>query len=507
MKETVLYTAPDVTKEFATLHVLDKSGEIKSYPLEDLTRIGRYSETGDAEIKVNSAITSRRHGEIMRLPTGYCYRDVGSVNGTYINGVLFGDKGDNDVCMLSGGDVLRIDQANLRKRHPESVLMIFTPGRDTVNWHTQILDENTGDIQIGREVSSKAGVRVESELISRKHATFVHGVKGWSVIDHESTNGVYVNNQRISQPMPLYPLDVVRIANTQFIFLGDKLIYDAEEAADGKLSISIKERSVKQMFKKHVILQDINLEINPGEMVLILGGSGAGKTTFMNAVMGYEKADGVVMHGDVDIYKDYAKMKYKIGFVPQQDLMRGEDTVIATLNNAAQMKMPSGTKSAEREARIASVMEMLGLATEKNSLVKKLSGGQRKRLSIAIEFIADPSLFFLDEPDSGLDGIMATSLMENLRVIADEGKIVMVITHAPDRVAKLFDKVIVLAKSVETHSGTLAFFGSIPEAKGFFDSETLEGVVKRINRPDEGGDGLADHYISLYKQKIEEENR
>ncbi len=507
MKETVLYSAPDVTKEYATLHVLDKSGEIKSYPLDDLARIGRAADGSEAEIQVASVITSRRHGEIVRMPSGYCYRDVGSVNGTYINGNLYGERGQNRSCMLQGGDVLRIDQSNLHKRHPDSVLMIFTPGRDETRWHTQLLDETTGDIQIGREISSADGLRVESEMISRKHATFVRGVKGWSVIDHNSTNGVYVNNNRITQPMPLYPMDVVRIANTQFIFLGDKIVYDAEESTGNKLYISIKERSVKQMFKKHVILQDINLEINPGEMVLILGGSGAGKTTFMNAVMGYEKAEGVVKHGEVDIYKDYAKMKYKIGFVPQQDLMRGEDTVIATLDNAAQMKMPSGTKTAERNARIAEVMEMLGLSTEKNSLVKKLSGGQRKRLSIAIEFIADPSLFFLDEPDSGLDGIMATSLMENLRVIADEGKIVMVITHAPDRVARLFDKVIVLAKSVESHSGRLAYFGPIPEAKGFFDTDTLEGVVKRINRPDEGGDGLADHYIELYQQKMEEENR
>ncbi|MBR6772022.1 MAG: FHA domain-containing protein, partial [Clostridia bacterium] len=90
MKETVLYTAPDVTKEYATLHVLDKSGEIKSYPLEDITRIGRATEGAEAEVCVASAITSRRHGEIVRMPGGYCYRDVGSVNGTYINGVLYG---------------------------------------------------------------------------------------------------------------------------------------------------------------------------------------------------------------------------------------------------------------------------------------------------------------------------------------------------------------------------------------------------------------------------------
>ena len=192
-------------------------------------------------------------------------------------------------------------------------------------------------------------------------------------------------------------------------------------------------------------------------------------------------------------------MRYEIGYVPQQDLLRGEDSVYMTLDNAAQMKMPRGTSKEVREKRIGEVLELLGLGPEKHSLVSKLSGGQRKRLSIAVELVADPSLFFLDEPDSGLDGVMSVSLMRNLRVIADEGKIVMVITHSPDRAADLFDKIIVLAKSQETNIGRLAFFGSVPEAKSFFSTTTLEGIVKRINRLDEGGDGRADEFIRKYE--------
>ena len=91
--------------------------------------------------------------------------------------------------------------------------------------------------------------------------------------------------------------------------------------------------------------------------------------------------------------------------------------------------------------------------------------------------------------------------MENLRTIADQGKIVMVITHGPDRAVDLFDKVIVLAKSIEDNCGHLAFFGSVPQAFSFFECDSLEGVVRRINRKDEGGDGLSDHYIQKY-QKI-----
>lgn len=501
MKETILYTAPE-TADSATLYVIDKSAQIMKYSLSDYTKIGRDTPTSDATIKLKSSITSRQHGEIQRMNNFYYYRDVDSLNGTFINGVLYGKNAPdgNQAHKLQDGDVLRIDQKNLNFNHDEAILMLFLLGDEPMEWNTQELSESTGNIEIGRDVSKLNGLNLEDEAISRKHATFIRGVNGWSIVDHNSTNGVYINNIRIENATPLHSLDVVRIANTTFLFLGDKLLYNAKESEHNQLVIHIAERSVKQLFKKHVILQDINLSINPGEMVLILGGSGAGKTTFFNAVMGYEKAEGQILHGDVDIYKEYSKMKYQIGFVPQQDLIREDDTVYNTLDNSARMKMPAGTKAHELRERIDYVLELLGLQRERNSLVKKLSGGQKKRLSIAIEFIANPSLFFLDEPDSGLDGIMATSLMENLRVIADEGKIVMIITHAPDRVAHLFDKVIVLAKSAETNSGHLAYYGNIQDAKNFFDANSLEGIVKRINRPDEGGDGLSDFYIKKYKE-------
>ena len=223
-------------------------------------------------------------------------------------------------------------------------------------------------------------------------------------------------------------------------------------------------------------------------MVLILGGSGAGKTTFINAVMGYEKAKGTIKEGDRDIYRNYNQMKYEIGFVPQQDLLREDDTVYDTLDNAAEMKLPVSLDKDSRKARIEQVLELMGLEREKDSLVEKLSGGQRRRLSIAVEFIADPSLFFLDEPDSGLDGIMARTLMENLRRIADENKIVIVITHTLPTGRRIFlTRFVVLAKSQESNVGRLAFYGMIDEAKEFFGTDSLEGIVKRINREDEGG--------------------
>jgi ABC-type multidrug transport system ATPase subunit len=174
-------------------------------------------------------------------------------------------------------------------------------------------------------------------------------------------------------------------------------------------------------------------------------------------------------------------MMYDIGFVPQQDLVRGDDTVMLTLSDAATLRLPSSVNFFKRIKRVNEVLEQFGLSAVKNNLVEKLSGGQRKRLSIAMEFISDPTLFILDEPDSGLDGVVARGLFEKLRDIADEGKIVIVITHTPDRVIDLFDDVIVLAKDSK-RTGRLAWYGPIQEAYKFFGKNSMEEILLSINQ-------------------------
>lgn len=192
-------------------------------------------------------------------------------------------------------------------------------------------------------------------------------------------------------------------------------------------------------------------------------------------------------------------MQYDIGFVPQLDLMRGSDTVLHTLMDAAALRLPSGMTGVKRRERVDAVMDIFGLKPVAGNMVTKLSGGQRKRLSIAMEFLNNPSLFILDEPDSGLDGVMARELMQQLRAIADQGKIVIVITHTPDRVIDLFDDVIVLAKD-KHRTGRLAYYGSIDEAKTFFGKDSMEHIVLSINRKEEGGEGRADEFIDKYKE-------
>jgi len=268
---------------------------------------------------------------------------------------------------------------------------------------------------------------------------------------------------------------------------------------DEGLTVNLTDRTATEFFRKKVLLRDIHMAIPQGHMVLLLGGSGAGKTTYVNAINGYEKARAQVMLNGTDLYKHYKKMQYEVGFVPQSEMMRGKDTVLNTLLDAAKLRLPMEVSAKQRRRRVNEVMEIFGLTPVKNNLVEKLSGGQKKRLSISMEFISNPSLFILDEPDSGLDGVMARELFEQLRKIADAGKIVIVITHTPDRVIDLFDDVIVLAKD-SARTGRLAYYGSIEDARKFFGRDKMEQIVKSVNRKEEGGDGLADDFVMKYAE-------
>ncbi|MCF0116127.1 MAG: ATP-binding cassette domain-containing protein, partial [Erysipelotrichaceae bacterium] len=386
------------------------------------------------------------------------------------------------------------------------VVMIFTTDySEEINWNKQDLSNEIKAISIGREEE----LALKNDAVSRHHASFLNTSKGWAILDLHSKNGVYVNGNRVDESVYLNKMDVITIANYVFLYTGTQLIYQAENTFNASrgvsaskqdaLKISIEERNVWHRMRKKTLLKNINLEIPQGSMVLILGGSGAGKTTFMNAVMGYERADARIVYKNRDIYAEYERMKSEIGYVPQQDLMRMNDTVYKTLFDAAKMRLPENTTS-YYEKKVEETLATLGLERERSTMVRQLSGGQRKRLSIAIEYIGDPSLFFLDEPDSGLDGTMSRSLMESLRNIANQGKICLIISHAPDRAFDLFDQIIILAKGRDD-TGHLVFTGSPKEGLEFFEVDSLEKIVKRINRKDEGGEGRADEFISKWESR------
>lgn len=536
------------------------NGQIKTQRLSGSQILGRPASGLAPDISVASGILSRKHG-LFETVAGRCiYQDLESTNGTSCNGVKLKPHQqrmltDGDVLRVQGNegdrsDVLLVYRTSLKEEAGWSIQQLDDTIAEIVVGREQGLVLHAPEVSRKHASFFKAakgwtlidhgslnGVRVNNRRIQEPvylQPMDVVDIAGYLFI-FTGTELVYQvdeesDRENLPEKNPEYEERSKTLDRDTLCKAAEALLYgEADSLADGKkeffsagkkvhlphgnkengsglsrkpagkLSVRIEERNVWQRFQKKTLLKNIHLEIPTGSMVLILGGSGAGKTTFMNAVMGFEPAEGRIMYQNVDIYREYQKMKYEIGYVPQQDLLRMNDTVYATLRNAASMRMSAGLPEQSYVDAVEATIQTLGLDKVRDSLVGKLSGGQRKRLSIAVEYIGDPSLFFLDEPDSGLDGTMARALMENLRTIADDGKIVIVISHSPDRAFELFDKVIVLAKDPRDDTGRLAFFGTPAEALSFFETDTLEHVVKRVNRKDEGGDGQAEHYIRRYE--------
>lgn len=305
-------------------------------------------------------------------------------------------------------------------------------------------------------------------------------------------------------------IDCLFIDNHLVIYLYNQVIFlDQHSEITGKtspnqhvhtpnLQVAIQEVSVGKMLNKKVLLKDIYLEIATGEMVLILGGSGAGKTTFMEAVTGLVPSQTSVNYNGVDLLKSPERHRM-LTLSPQlpEEHYRMEDTVYRNLDDAARL---FGSLELEnpirRKEEVTSILGKLDLESVKDSKCSSLSGGQKKKLTIAMEYINQPDILFMDEPDSGVDGSMVMEIMSSLRKIADEGKILCVITHTPDRIRHLFDKVIVIGKSSE-NCGRLCYYGAIDAALETFSASSLEEIVHKIS-----GDENKVH-VDQYVQQFE----
>ncbi len=225
------------------------------------------------------------------------------------------------------------------------------------------------------------------------------------------------------------------------------------------------------------ILNDVSLSVMPGELCALIGSSGSGKSTLMNCLNGFEPAtSGNVYINGEELMENYGTLKSRIGYVPQADTVHGSLRVKNMLRFAALLRLPRNITEFEIEKRIHDVLCIMGLFEHRHKLIKKLSGGQRKRAGIAAELISDPALFLLDEPTSGLDPEAETSLMKQLcRLSHEKGKTVICITHTLQNIS-LFDKIIFLAPG-----GRLCFCGTHPQALEFFGVSNLTDAYELIS--------------------------
>jgi ABC-type multidrug transport system ATPase subunit/pSer/pThr/pTyr-binding forkhead associated (FHA) protein len=323
-------------------------------------------------------------------------------------------------------------------------------------------------MRIGRALENEL---VVSDLqVSRHHAEFHSMPDGrMEIRDLGSHNGTYVNGQPIPKggSQLLGPTDIVGVGHSTYRIVGDRL----EEFVDtGEVSFSARHLTVTVDGGKQ-ILKDVSFGVPEKSLIAVIGPSGSGKSTLLKALTGYRPANqGDVLYDNRNLYKQFAELRQRIGLVPQDDILHKELTVKKALKYAAKLRFPADTTGAEREARIDEVLRELKLDIHKEKKVTSLSGGQRKRVSVALELLTKPSLIFLDEPTSGLDPGMDRDVMQLLRGLADDGRTVLVVTHSVAELA-LCDKLLVMAPG-----GSVAYFGPPEEALNFFGYDTWADV-------------------------------
>ena len=409
------------------------------------------------DIVVASPVVSRNHGYFEKTQDGG-YQVVAlpeAGNPIYLDGYP-----------VSAPSVLSND-ANIRIGGKVPGLMVsmvyLAPSEAAATVATEI---NFGDktvIQIGRASENDVVLRVPQ--VSQFHAQLEKVGQRYKVKDLDSTNGTFVNDVRIKAETWLSTDDTVRIGPYRYV-MGAEALAQFDDSVDLRVEVLGLNKWVRDDLN---ILQNISLVFNPREFIVVVGQSGGGKSTLVDAIAGYRPAThGQVRVNNTNVYENFEAIRDIIGFVPQKDIIHMELSVFDALDYTAQLRMPPDTTVEERHKRVEEVMQTLDIAHRRDNQILALSGGQQKRVSIGVELLTRPGLFFLDEPSSGLDPGTETSLMHLMRQMADQGRTIVLITHATKNVF-LADKVVFLARG-----GYLSWFGPPDEALAFFDQYRSE---------------------------------
>lgn len=337
-------------------------------------------------------------------------------------------------------------------------------------------DAPAGALTIGRATDND--VVISDVLASRHHAMLIPTPLGTEIRDSRSINGTFVNGVRIGSAI-LSEGDVVTIGNVDLEFTGGTLLRRTE-AATRSGGLEVRDICFDVEGGKRLI-NNISLTARPGTLTAIIGGSGAGKTTLSRLIAGYTKptAGSITFEGH-NIHTDYASLRSRIGMVPQDDVVHRQLTVNQALGYAAELRLPPDSSQADRDQAVARVLEELELTKHADTRVDKLSGGQRKRASVALELLTGPSLLLLDEPTSGLDPALDRQVMLMLRGLADAGRVVMVVTHSVSYL-DVCDQIVLVAPG-----GKTAFIGPPDQVESALGTRNWADIFANVGAdPDE----------------------
>jgi ABC-type multidrug transport system ATPase subunit len=315
-------------------------------------------------------------------------------------------------------------------------------------------------------------------LISREHERLLFTPEGLRLQDLRSTNGTFVNGQRIVGDALLRPGDRVSFATFVYRFTGAALEAGGRVRIEARgLTKAMIDRTTKQ---PRNLLDAIDLAIEPEELVVIFGTSGSGKSTLMDLLNGRRPAtSGRVLYNGVDLYQGFATFRAGIGYLPQQDIVHRKINNRRALEYTARLRLPGDTSGGEIAGYIERVLQRAGLLEKKDLAVdtpKPLRGGQLKRVTLAMELVANPNILFLDEATSGLDAGTDKKMMRLFADLAADGKTVICVTHSLENVG-------VCHLVTLLHQGFLVYFGPPGEATAYFSVDRLSEVYVRL----EGG--------------------
>lgn len=421
------------------------------------------------DIVLESKLVSHWHGRFSFKGQQWVIEDKGRYERQgSTNGLIYNNRSVLSRA-LADGDFIRIDDGV--ETIAEGVLFVFSSVASSNQWNTLSLDGRR-EVMIGR--ASECDVTLPHISVSKHHAKITCEGGKYYIADQGSTNGIVINNKQITGKQRLKEKDVIMITNSKLIFSSKMLSYCCYRSG---ISVDVSDVVITRGKgkKSFVTGNHVSLGIKPGELVAIIGGSGAGKSTILNCMCGYlPPKKGEVYINGVNLYRNFDSFKKLIGYVPQSDIVYDNLTLYDMLSYTAKLRLPKDTTPVEREAAIDRAIRLVELPEKKNSFIKSLSGGQKKRASIAVELLSDPNLLFLDEPASGLDPGTERNLMCSLREMADGGKTVILVTHSTLQL-RLCDKIVFMGKG-----GNLCFFGSYDEALKFFGVSDVVDVYNMI---------------------------
>jgi len=328
--------------------------------------------------------------------------------------------------------------------------------------------DNKKVIRIGRDPDND--IVLPGDLwVSGKHAEIRRKADEFVLVDLNSSNGLHYQGRRVPRAT-LSPGDVFTIGRHEFLWDG-RAVYQHDDA--GPTSVIVDDITVR--VKDTVLLDDVSFVLRHGTLLGVIGPSGCGKSTLMKSLCGFRKpVQGQILYDGKDLYEHYSELRYRIGMVPQDDVLHNQLTVRRALRFAASLRFASDVSRKERSERVATVIDLLGLTPRTKNRIDTLSGGQRKRASVALELLTEPALLALDEPTSGLDPALDKEVMRELRQLADRGRTVMVVTHSVLHLG-ICDYVLVMCAG-----GRMGFFGPPDEVLPFFDAPDYADVFDKI---------------------------